>query len=1257
MAGKQTTLELALKCAKCQAEAKFVEECMDSAFSVGEVVTIKCPNALCKEKPWIYCHSCKKRCYRNSLLLHAKRKKHIEEHKKAYPTKTPLSPPVPPAVGNAEKLIQNNDDEAIDNIDIDEVNIDEILDDPELQLQLEHDFSTTHTDNAPAPMETDGDIIAPELVARCQSMFPQIDMTGNEWLAKAMVDTPRAAVVDMFDAFPTPGVEKMKNFWVAELASGEGRCGGGPVYLAARAFQQSKDSQLDYDGYPDYGEAIWHLKALIQYQSMNDQQRVRQSHLITTSSANDSFFKKTYIPPHKQLGKYYGNTGQHSMWNNLPCPKARDVDGVAYISPRDILTFALANGIPIDEMKANSHDVDETLYAKRVHNSSECRKAVDWINSIKRVYFGANDNGAPNSNDSNFGAPISPTVILLSLSDWTDGFGPGKVKNNRNAVDCKSFTISPPKHHVNTRFNTFAVAVGLKKARGWKEVERLFREDLEALTSSPTPILFYSGVLQKVIPCFLRRFAVLSDKVERNGLTGTLGCGGDTHRCFGVSGKISTPACKVTAIDRFLRKEWEGKTAPQYGWSEDFVVRSPDMNGSIFPSCPACRKFGLQQLGVVFPRDLPANYECSSCSKCTNWELLPANASGVSLEFSVHKDYPTHVTEGSPVPPPNGRHLFEDEMTLPFVQLSWSFMKQASRFAYYQASRSKYAWTKSGTMCYLRHCGLATDLSEELFRSAKACARAKGQENIDYHQLDGIGNFKFPASWLSQEISIQDYIEAPMHELFLGIAESNYELLTRWLSSAPASAKLGVAPFKSALQLLIRDLRGFMLSWLSAYPLTGKKGNLGTGSWVAENWVFFVRISQFIYGWCVRMPKFSKKFGADNMTRLVVSYHGLVARLLSHAGVNDGLIASTKLYMKEFLSCVREFDIRVRHQILNASVSRPAERKKTEAWWLKPNYMSLSNLLYTLERLGPLVEWWDGGFKGEKFIQVVKPLLKNGVREDVESFFVNTLDKLYQNTQVDLMDRQYGLTTRNPDIDEEDQVAYTTMFDILDQLSQIHLSSCSSTDAESDDDSGSGGNNDDSSDSEEEDTQFSTNETVGMTKKRTIFVYRNEQQMNEAINAYKPLAGIVEVSTTATGKTGFEFRMVFRKPVKQFACRKVEFNDDSGVIFHGMWCASLSVEEEVVVATSSFADIQSAAKLSAVALPLWYLIGKNHPDSFKYCVITNWWKHRMSDGWYRLPSVDASLYGGENRARGTDDIDSDQDVTVRIFRGMAVGDI
>ena len=68
-------------------------------------------------------------------------------------------------------------------------------------------------------------------------------------------------------------------------------------------------------------------------------------------------------------------------------------------------------------------------------------------------------------------------------------------------------------------------------------------------------------------------------------------------------------------------------------------------------------------------------------------------------------------------------------------------------------------------------------------------------------------------------------------------------------------------------------------------------------------------------------------------------------------------------------------------------------------------------------------------------------------------------------------------------------------------------------------------------------------------------------------------------------------------------------------------------KEDSVPATQSFADIQGA-QLSALAIPLWYAIGKNHPDSFKYCVITNWWKNRMRDGSYQLPTLDASLYGG-----------------------------
>ena len=150
-----------------------------------------------------------------------------------------------------------------------------------------------------------------------------------------------------------------------------------------------------------------------------------------------------------------------------------------------------------------------------------------------------------------------------------------------------------------------------------------------------------------------------------------------------------------------------------------------------------------------------------------------------------------------------------------------------------------------------------------------------------------------------------------MHQLFLGIAESNFDLIQTWLKAMPAASKLGLSPFKNVLQALIRDLRPFMLSWLAAYPLTGKKGNLGTGSWVGENWIFFVHVSQFVFGWCRRNPLENARWGIDDMSRMVIAFHALVARCCTHGGINDQFIKETELFMKEFLSSVREFDIRL----------------------------------------------------------------------------------------------------------------------------------------------------------------------------------------------------------------------------------------------------------------------------------------------------------------------------------------------------------
>ena len=70
-------------------------------------------------------------------------------------------------------------------------------------------------------------------------------------------DVPLATTQEMHDVFGMhPELEEQQNFWVAERASGEGKCGGGLMYLAARAFQQVGDAQLDRRKHPNHEEPV-----------------------------------------------------------------------------------------------------------------------------------------------------------------------------------------------------------------------------------------------------------------------------------------------------------------------------------------------------------------------------------------------------------------------------------------------------------------------------------------------------------------------------------------------------------------------------------------------------------------------------------------------------------------------------------------------------------------------------------------------------------------------------------------------------------------------------------------------------------------------------------------------------------------------------------------------------------------------------------------------------------------------------------------
>ena len=320
----------------------------------------------------------------------------------------------------------------------------------------------------------------------------------------------------------------MKKLYVADHAKTPGHCGGGLQYMVARTFQNAKGT-IDGTKVPEYSEARLHIDSFMQYHSMNKKQRMRQSgidksrmNMVEKKHGGSFSTKELFVPEYKDLSRLYGKTGTQSVYNILPTPPVKDIQGVAFIRPLNIVKYMFANGVPIDDFWAGSNyngpNIDEAGDGK-VHTVRQCQKSVQWAKEMSES--------------------LRQSAVLCPVSDWWDGFGPNRVKNNRYSVECQTFTCSAPKDLTNTINNTFLMAIGLKTSKGWEKVQELFRRDMMFLGGClGRPCMVYHGKLQKVIPVVFKRFASLADKIQRPLSTFTLGSASDLHRRYGYSARI-----------------------------------------------------------------------------------------------------------------------------------------------------------------------------------------------------------------------------------------------------------------------------------------------------------------------------------------------------------------------------------------------------------------------------------------------------------------------------------------------------------------------------------------------------------------------------------------------------------------------------------------------------------------------------------------------------------------------------------------------
>jgi hypothetical protein len=1040
--------------------------------------------------------------------------------------------------------------------------------------------------------------------------------TEHQWLADLMNDSDMPTAEELIIskiAFPEDELLNMQHYWAAEHS----KKGGGIQYLVACAFR--KTDKLTASMLPTQTEADFHIQSFIQHTAMNEKQRKRQAHMMDflRSYLNVSeMFSRTYIPSAREAKQLYGNSGKHSLWNTLPTPPVTHFDGIAYVNPVHIIRFAFANGMQLDDIFVKKDDPPPT-------QSPVGKKPVHFVDETFEIHQMKIDvlNGDNNQ----------PLVVCVYVVDWRDGFGSNRTKQNRKPITLWTITFSPAKDKINSVDNTFILALGLKKSSNWRKVEHQFRKDMEALSNPDKPLFVYHGGVQKMVPIFVKRIVSLEDKVERADYTATAGHSSNFHRRFGKACHFRTPLCQSDEIAKFLKERKIGLKDDKIacGWSFDYVNCSTT-NGGRFPSCRDCRLKRIQSLRT---NDLSAVAATPQCSSCADWEM--SESTRHLLLFDAPKNYPEMVADPfnlqgvCPVEAPAGREVGLKRLS--YIDVTFKVLVQAVKFAFYNYSRPQHPksrqqpekkvknWTREQMTAYLQTFCIGDAIQKEICDAALA-ARDAGHEPIDYNLPDRIGNFHFPAAWMAG-LPVTNHIELLMHLLFLGITEKNFDLVVTWLKME----KMGDATFRSHCQPLLEALSKFQLSWLKCHPFNEKKSKTTdkktTGGWVSENWMAFVRVSKVLYGWCHRKGEESARRGSEDVLRMIISFTAVVAHVMTHGGVTREIIDRTWYYIKEFLCCVRELDLHVNHQNMK---SFPAKGKQPEPYWLKTNYMSLMNLIEMMEHFGALVNLWDGGRKGERFVQMVKPFIPRGVT-DVITFFVRLVERLYKMKFLATLDRIDGIyDTSTFDLSNVEELLFDRQGNIRrSHWDRVDEPQDSGSDDESDvDDDGSEDESQSQTDAQSE-KKISQVEDLGMLKDKTVFIYPKKEVLEGEIASNKPITGFLVEENNRDQLSAY---CAYKLPGKSLGWTKVTFDDKEGINFCGLFYSPLRLESTNCPAPKNMEAIKRLAKMSFIAIPMKYCTGMDDDHSRKVCVLTNWWKERTSQGRYKLPGLDFSFY-------------------------------
>ena len=314
----------------------------------------------------------------------------------------------------------------------------------------------------------------------------------------------------------------------------------------------------------------------------------------------------------------------------------------------------------------------------------------------------------------------------------------------------------------------------------------------------------------------------------------------------------------------------------------------------------------------------------------------------------------------SPECPP-GRDIGSSEYLKP-MKMSFDNMIQGCKFCIFNLYHN--IWDVTASIAYLKSINIQQKFFKSFIIDATIKYRAMGMTISDIYE-----KIKFPSAWTSY-VTINQYIDAPMHLLFQGINNSIIEISTLFVSNSFCKRK-----FIEESNKLLEKVKQMQCHFCRIEPFYESNMKINPG-WVAENHLGFSRIiiqTSSVLSYILDPSTTTLK----DFKFMIQSWSCLISRLMTQEIISTDEIED---YIRIFLYLFHKFED-------NANVTKG----NNFMWYNRGNFLSLLNLPDQISNFGSLRHYWEGS--RERYIQIIKPFMKN--MRQTDSFLATKMVQIY----------------------------------------------------------------------------------------------------------------------------------------------------------------------------------------------------------------------------------------------------------------------